>query len=158
METDEGGRLLLYENGMRYGQLVDLVASLQREFSDQVVVPADPKWLLETAGKSIDREARRRLERPGFAIRRPIVLIPHRWQVEYVYLVLGWLGATISKQMVERAINAAADAVVQWVKSRRTPRRDHPTRTMVYILGPDGRVLKEVRVDVPQESERSESH
>jgi hypothetical protein len=31
---------------------------------------------------------------------------------EYIYLILGWLGGTVSKQVVEQAIKAAADVVL----------------------------------------------
>jgi hypothetical protein len=63
---------------------------------------------------------------------------------EYVYLVLAWLGGTMSKEVAEQAIKAAADLVGQWMRERRS-KKDSVPKT-AYILGPDGKVLKKVEV------------
>jgi hypothetical protein len=64
-----------------------------------------------------------------------------------VYLVLGWLAGTVSKQVVERAIKAATDGLVGWMTRRRWNARGKGVKQVEYILGPDVKLLKEVEVD-----------
>jgi hypothetical protein len=54
----------------------------------------------------------------------------------------GWLGGTVSKEVAERAIQAATEVVVQWMKARRR----RVTEQVAYLLGPKGEVLKTVTV------------
>jgi hypothetical protein len=58
--------------------------------------------------------------------------------------VLGWLAGTVSKQVAEQTIKAAADLIREWMRSRRSKTGD--TTQVAYILGPHGEVLKKVQV------------
>jgi hypothetical protein len=61
MGSDEAGRLLIYtyvEGQILFDpfpgeDLIELSASLQRRFPDQVVEPADPKWLRKATRESL---------------------------------------------------------------------------------------------------------
>jgi hypothetical protein len=63
---------------------------------------------------------------------------------EYVFLVLGWLGGTVSKQVAEQAIEAAADLIREWMRSRRSKAND--ITQVADILGPRGERLKKIQV------------
>jgi hypothetical protein len=162
MGSDEAGRLLIYPYGE--GQLlfdpfpgedlIELSASLQRRFPDQVVEPADPKWLREATTESLplppsEEELAALLD--ALAQGEPIVAgdagFPPEDLHEYVYLVAGWLGGTVGKPAAEQVVKAAADLVGQWMRKRRS--RKGGGIQITYILGPDGKVLK--RIEMPPE-------
>jgi hypothetical protein len=131
MADETVGQLLLYTEGVWQPDVIELTALLQRRFPDREVQPVDDEW-------------EQILRAPDAIVPTPI---PDEWQsyisVEYVYLVLGWLGGTVSRQLAERAITSVVDAVAGWMKSRRTP----DTRQKATLLGPDGKVLKVVEVE-----------
>lgn len=143
MESANSSRLLIYADSfgrLRHrattAELIDLSAALQRRFPDQLVGPVDLEELHGVAGDAlpVDPTRERRVHKgPG---ELPTFPPPH----DYIYLVLAWIGGTVSKQAIEQAVETTADLVRDWMQRRRN--KDQ----IAVILGPDGKVLKEVRV------------
>jgi hypothetical protein len=164
MGSDEAGWLLLYTyvegsslfDSFPAEDLIELSASLQRRFPDQLVEPADPKWLREATRESLplppSEEELAALLDEVLAQEQPIYAgdpsFPPDEVHEYVYLVLGWLGGTVAKPAAEQVVKAAADLIGQWMRKRRSKKRG--SLQIAYILGPDGKVLK--RIEMPPES------
>jgi hypothetical protein len=165
MGSDEAGRLLIYtyvEGQILFDpfpgeDLIELSASLQRRFPDQVVEPADPKWLRKATRESLplppSEEELAALLDEALAQEQPIYApgdagFPPEELHEYVYLVLGWLGGTVAKPAAEQVVQAATDLIGQWMRKRRSKKGGR--LQIAYILGPDGKVLK--RIEMPPES------
>jgi hypothetical protein len=150
MGSSEAGRLLIYTHveGWRPDpvapeDLIQLSAAMQRQFPRRRVEPADLEWLRQTVGNRLPlpppEEIIGYLRLPS-----PSESGAAREAYEYVYLVLAWLGGTVSKQVAEQAIKAAADLIRQWMRARRSKIGD--TMQVAYILGPRGERLKKVQV------------
>jgi hypothetical protein len=147
MGGHQRGRLLLYQDGVRAtAEFGKLATALQQRLPDCVVEQADEEWLAQAIVGSAAEGAWRSYH-PDSEI--PKYRWPEQAQIEYIYLVLGWLGGTLSKQVVEQAVNAAADAVRKWWQSRRTS-----IVTVAYIFGPKGEVLSKVRMEPSQPSRK----
>jgi hypothetical protein len=149
MGSGEEGRLLIYTHvegwppdSVPPADLIELSASVQRRFPGQLVEPADLEWLRQTVGESLPLPPKPAPEEADFDLPAPSIPAPESY--EYVYLVLGWLAGTVSKQVAEQAIKAAADLVREWMRSRR--RKTGNATQVAYILGPHGNVLKKVQV------------
>lgn len=147
MRSDETGRLLVHTHdyssfdwsAVPGAELIDLSAALQRRFPDQLVEQADMQWLRHALGDSLPRlhtedRAQRSMRDPGWP--------PFH---DYIYLVLAWLGGTVSKQATEQAIKTVADLVTEWMRKRRHIKENEVVQT-AFILGPDGEVLKKVEM------------
>jgi hypothetical protein len=137
MVSGDEGRLLIYTHvpsgSMPAADLIELAASMQRQFPDHPVEPTDFEGLRQVTDQ-------RSYDRADWRSDLSLTVVP----VEIVTVVLTWLGLTVSKQVADQAIKAAADLIRDWMRSRRSKARD--TTQVAYILGPDGNVLKEVRV------------
>ncbi len=127
-------------------ELSQLTASVQWRFPDHLVEPADPAWLRRAVNGTLPIPAADLEPAPPWEGSSGGGIAPSSstepWKVEYLYLVLGWLGGTVSKEVAERAIQAATEVVVQWMKGRRRRATEH----VAYLLGPKGEVLKTVTV------------
>lgn len=170
MGSDQAGRLLLYAYSQTWqdgmippSDLIKLTASMQRQFPDQVVEPAGLEWLREVVGDSVplpppvktpeqlldelvDGIERERLDRA--IVRDPLASADcsplELLRPEYVYVVLAWLAGMVSKQAAEHAVEATADVVRGWMRERRDKKLRSEQVALIY--GPDGEVLKEVRM------------
>lgn len=147
MGTGAQGRLLIYTHVDGWlpdpvppADLIELTASVQRRFPRKLVEPADLEWLRQVVGASLPlpapEEVEDRLD--------PLPELAGAETFEYIYLVLGWLAGTVSRQVAEQATKAAADLIREWMQSRRSKKGD--TTQVAYILGPHGEVLKKVQV------------
>jgi hypothetical protein len=160
MGSDEVGRLLIYTHigssfdfdfdfdfSLPPADLIELTALMQRQFPDHPVAAADLEWLYQTVRQPLPLPSKRPPEEALDALleEAPLAASSAAPAVHaYVYLVLGWLGGTVSKQVAEQAIKAAADAVREWMRARRS--KDQDITQTAYILGPNGKVLKKVDV------------
>lgn len=140
----ESDGLLLYTQGISPGDAIELAASLQRQFPARQVQATDVRW----------RMSRSRVWEPpaGEAVGGGGAIAPGgpSWPMDYAYLVLGWLVGTVGKSAAEEAIKAATDVVLRWMRSRHKPARFQ----LVELLGPDGELLKMVRVAEPDRASR----
>jgi methylase of polypeptide subunit release factors len=148
MKSSHADRLLLHHAGsVETNELAKLTAALQRRFPDRVVEEVDERRLRQ----AIVRAA---TDRSSVSQHREPTIPEFRWpgqeHVEYLYLVLGWLGGTASKQVVEQAVKAAIDGVREWMGSR------SQTSRKVIIYGPGEQVLAEVTVR-PAQADRREN-
>jgi hypothetical protein len=65
---------------------------------------------------------------------------------EYLYVVLAYLAGSVSQEVVSQAVKAAVDFAMRWIK-RRLKADKHPGGGQrVYILGPNGEVLRTVHL------------
>jgi hypothetical protein len=147
MRSDETGRLLIHTHDFQafdystvpQAELIDLSAALQRRFPDQLVEPADMQWVHQALGDSLPNlEPRYRFH----ANTRDMGPPPFH---DYIYLVLAWLGGTVSKQATEQVIKTVADLVTEWMRKRRHMKENKVVQT-AFILGPDGEILKKVEM------------
>jgi hypothetical protein len=145
MERDLQGRMLLHQDGVwAADELAGLTAELQRRFPDRVIESADERWLGQLIAGSAAEGAWRSYHRDPTV---PDFRSPGPEHVDYLYLVLGWLGGTVSKQVVEQVVKAATAAVIKAMQSR-------SRKAKVILFGPDGEKLGEVEVDPSRTSGR----
>jgi hypothetical protein len=149
MGSDDHGRLLIYTHVEGWEpdpvppeDLIQLSASVQRQFPGQLVEPADVEWLRQAVRDSLPLPPEPTFKDDALELPAPSGSAPASY--EYVYLVLAWLAGTVSKQVTEQAVKAAADLIRAWMRSRRSKIGD--TTQVGYILGPHGERLKKVQV------------
>jgi hypothetical protein len=127
MGTGAQGRLLIYTHVDGWlpdpvppADLIELSASVQRRSPRQVVEPADLEWLRQVVGESLPLPVPEEVEdRLG-----PLPPLAGPESFEHIYLVLGWLAGTVSRQVAEAATKAAADLIREWMRSRRSKKGD----------------------------------
>jgi hypothetical protein len=138
MGSGEEGRLLICTFGsMPAADLIELAASMQRQFADHPVAATDLDGLRQVTDKRSYDDDR---QPPKLSYDLALLDVP----VETVVAVLSWLGGTASRQAGEQAVKAAADLLGKWMRSRRG--RTGDATQVAYILGPHGEVLKKVQV------------
>jgi hypothetical protein len=146
MKSNHADQLLFHHAGIvETSELAKLTAALQRRFPNRVVEAADERRFRQVVVESAtDRSSVPQHREPTI----PEFRWPGQEHVEYLYLVLGWLGGTASKQVVDQAVKAAIDAVREWIGSR------SQTSRKVILYGPGGEVLAEATVRPPQADRR----
>lgn len=149
---DATDRILLHGDGSwATTGLKTLSGLLQDRFPTCRVASADEHWLTEALHGSTAEKAWQSYHplEPGLEYRLP------DWtaHIEYVYVILGWVGGTASKVLVERSTEAAVDVVVKWARERRQQGYRPPT-TGGFILGPKGEILQQFEVEPSQPKRR----